>query len=76
MKPVHVFAKNLYQVQSKFNTFVLKKLKDSEETDTGENRTTILEEGIVVIKQISKLLVVSDNIWVADRVSLYFGSHS
>ena len=50
-KLVHVFAKKLYQIQSKFNNSVWKKLKDALEADTSEDHSTFLEEGIDLIKQ-------------------------
>ena len=36
-KPVHVFTKKSYQIQSEFNNSVLKKLKDASEADTSED---------------------------------------
>ena len=59
-KPAHVFSKKLYQIQSEFNNSVLKKLKDALEVDTSEDRSSLLEEGIELIKQRNKLLVISD----------------
>ena len=59
-KPAHVFSKKSYQIQSEFNNSVLKKLKDALEADTSEERSSLLEEGIELIKQRNKLLVISD----------------
>ena len=61
-KPAHVFAKKWYQVELEFNNFVLKKLKDALEagTCTSENHSTFLEEGIELIRQRNKVLVISD----------------
>ena len=59
-KLAHVFAKKSYQIQLEFNNSVLKKLKDALEADTSEDRSTFLEEGIELIKQRTKLLVISD----------------
>ena len=59
-KLAHLFAKKWYQVQSEFNRSVLKKLKDALEADKDKDGITILEEGIELIKQRNKLLVVSD----------------
>ena len=59
-KPAHVFTKKSYQIQSEFNNSVLKKLKDVLEADTSEDRSSLLEEGIELIKQRNKLLVISD----------------
>ena len=59
-KPAHVITKKSYQIQSEFNNSVLKKLKDALEVDTSEGRSTFLEEGIELIKQRNKLLVISD----------------
>ena len=59
-KPAHVITKKSYQIQSEFNNSVLKKLKDALEADTSEDRSTFLEEGIELIKQRNKLLVISD----------------
>ena len=59
-KPAHVFTKKSYQVQSEFNNSVLKKLKDALEADTSEDLSSLLEEGIELIKQRNKLLVISD----------------
>ena len=49
-KPAHVFTKKSYQIQSEFNNSVLKKLKDALEADTSEDRSSLLEEGIELIK--------------------------
>ena len=59
-KPAHVFTKKSYQIQSEFNNSVLKKLKDALEEDASEDCSTFLEEGIELIKQRNKLLVISD----------------
>ena len=59
-KPAHVFTKKSYQIQSEFNNSVLKKLKDALEADTSEDHSSLLEEGIKLIKQRNKLLVISD----------------
>ena len=59
-KPAHVFSKKSYQIQSEVNNSVLKKLKDALEADTSEDRSPLLEEGIELIKQRNKLLVISD----------------
>ena len=59
-KPVHVFAKKSYQVQSEFNNSVLKKLKDALEADTSEDHSSFMEEGIELIKQRNKVLVISN----------------
>ena len=59
-KPAHVFAKKLYQIQTEFNNSVLKNLNDALEADTSEDHSTFLEEGIELIKQRNKLLVISD----------------
>ena len=55
-----MFTKKSYQIQSEFNNSVLKKLKDALEADTTEDRSSLLEEGIELIKQRNKLLVISD----------------
>ena len=59
-KLVHVFTKMSYQIQSEFNNSVLKKLKDALEADTSEDHSPLLEEGIELIKQKNKLLVISN----------------
>ena len=59
-KLAHVFAKKSYQIQSEFNNSVLKKLKDALEVDTSEDHSTFLKEGIDLIKQRNKLMVISD----------------
>ena len=59
-KPGHVFAKKSYQIQLEFNNSVLKKLKDALEGGTNEDRSTFLEEGIELIKQRNKVLVISN----------------
>ena len=43
-KPAHVFANKSYKIQSEFNNFALKKLKDALEADTSEDRSTFLDE--------------------------------
>ena len=72
-KPEHVFTKKSYQIQSEFNNSVLKKLKDALEADTSEDRSSLLEEGIELIKQRNKLLVISDKYgWETQgRISTY-----
>ena len=59
-KPAHVFTKKSYQIQSEFNNSVLKKLKDALEAHTSQDRSSLLEEGIELIKQRNKLLVIRD----------------
>ena len=59
-KPVHVFTKKSYQIQSEFNNSVLKRLKDALEADTSEDCSSLLEEGTELIKQRNKSLVISD----------------
>ena len=59
-KPAHVFTNMSYQIQSEFNNSVLKKLKDALEADTSKDHSSLLEEGIELIKQRNKLLVISN----------------
>ena len=47
----------------------MKKLKDALEADTSEDRSTFLEEGIELIKQRNKLLVISDKYGGETRVA-------
>ena len=74
-KPAHDFAKKLYQIQSEFNNSVLKKLKDALEADTSEDQSTFLEEGIELIEQRNKLLVISDKHgWETEGLQIGFSS--
>ena len=59
-KPAHIFAKKSYQIQSEFNNSALKMLKDALEEDISEDCSTFLVEGIELIKQRNKLLVIGD----------------
>ena len=59
-KLVHVFTKKSYQIKSEFNNSVLKKVKHTLEADTSEDHSTFFEEGIELIRQKNKLLVISD----------------
>ena len=68
-KPAHVFTKKSYQIRSEFNNSVLKKLKDALEADTSEDRSSLLEEGIELIKQRNKLLLISDKFGWQTRVA-------
>ena len=68
-KPAHVFTKKLYQIQSEFNNSVLKNLKDALEVDTSEDHSNFMEEGIELIKQRNKLLVISNKYGWETRVA-------
>ena len=71
-KPAHVFTRKSHQIQSEFNNSVLKKLKDALEADTSEDCSSLLEEGMELIKQRNKLLVISDKYGWENGVTYMF----
>ncbi len=60
IKPAHVFAKKSYEVQTEFNNSVLKNLKEAADSDSMESCVNVLKQGMTLIKQRNKLLVISD----------------